>query len=276
MPRGAPATRPNDPLPRHDSGDLDSPDRLQWFRDHFDRSPREIIAFLEGDGITLTGRDVADVGCGEGIMDLGLTLRTKPRRFVGFDIVPTDRDDLLRRARHYKAAKELPTTLEFAVSQPTRIPASDASFDVVISWSAFEHVAQPDQLLREIRRILRPGGLLMLQLWPFFYSEHGSHLWHWFPDGFVNLHRGLEEVEATLREDTETDPAWIETKFRDYRELNGMSLDGLERAILGAGMYVTKLELLSHPIHLTPELNRWPLSDLAIAGVKLLANPQPA
>ena len=64
--------------------------------------------------------------------------------------------------------------------------------------------------------------------------------------------------------------------MRDYRELNGMSLDGLQRAILGAGMYVTKLELLSHPIHLTPELNRWPLSDLAIAGVKLLANPQPA
>lgn len=270
------ATTPNDPLPTLGDDDLDRPDRVQWFRDHLDGSAAEIIAFLGGDGITLTGRDVADVGCGEGIMDLGITLRAEPRRFVGFDIVPTDCEELLRRARHYGAAGELPATLEFAVSERGHIPAPNASFDVVISWSAFEHVVQPHELLREVRRILRPDGVFMLQLWPFFYSEHGSHLWHWFPEGFVNLRHRLEEVEATLRADTETDPAWIEVKLRDYRELNGMTLDQLQRAILGSGMYVAKLELLTHAVHLTPELSRWPLSDLGIAGVKLLAKPQPA
>jgi SAM-dependent methyltransferase len=212
---------------------------------------------LGGDGITLSERDVADVGCGEGIMDLGLVTKTRPRRFVGYDIARTDADELLRRARHYGAATELPAQLEFAVSDPTRIPAPDSSFDVAISWSAFEHVVQPDALLREVHRILRPDGVLMLQLWPFFYSEHGSHLWHWFEGGFVHLRHSLEEVETTLRADKETDPSWIETKLEHYRELNGMNLDGLHRAILGAGLYVTKLELLSHAVHLTPELNRW-------------------
>lgn len=267
--------QPNDPLPRVGDADLDAPERVQWFRDHFEQSPDEIIAFLGGDGISLEGRAVADIGCGEGIMDLALAIKGSPKRLTGFDINLTDSEDLLRRARHYGAADALPDNLEFKASEATRLPVPDGSYDIVVSWSAFEHVAEPERLLMEIRRVLRPHGVLMIQLWPFYFSEHGSHLWHWFPDGFVNLTHNPEEVEAQLRADTETDPEWIEAKLRDYRELNRLTVDGLQRAILASGMYVTKLELLSHPIHLSRALNVWPLTDLGIAGVKLLANPHP-
>lgn len=37
-------------------------------------------------------------------------------------------------------------------------------FDVAVAWATIEHVANPDEVLREIRRVLRPGGLLALSV----------------------------------------------------------------------------------------------------------------
>jgi SAM-dependent methyltransferase len=268
------ATNPvTDPLPDADAG-VDQGARSQWFHDHFTKAARETIDFLAGDHLSLEGKDVADVGCGDGITDLGLAVHGRPRRLVGFDINPTAVDHLLAEAQAEGVVSELPPALEFMTSGPIDLPVPDNSFDVVISWSAFEHVLRPVEVLNEIHRVLRPDGAFFLQLWPFYYSEHGSHLWHWFPDGFANLRHTDDEIEARLRADTQTDPAWIETKIRDNRELNRITLDGLQQAMLVAGLQPTKVELLSHTIRVTSELNRFPLSDLLNAGVKLLAVPR--
>ena len=71
----------------------------RWFADHHDAAPRAIIDFLGGDGISLEGLRVADVGSGDGVIDLGLVQRAAPAELVGFDIVPTNAETLLERAR---------------------------------------------------------------------------------------------------------------------------------------------------------------------------------
>jgi SAM-dependent methyltransferase len=266
---GAPVS---DILPSADGG-VDRGERSRWFHDHFGTAADEILEFLGGDGIDLAGKQVADLGCGDGITDLGVALKGRPARLTGFDINPTNVAHLREEARAEGVADDLPPNLAFERTGETSIPAPDDAFDVVTSWSAFEHVLQPVEVLREIRRILRPDGVFFLQLWPFYFSEHGSHLWHWFPDGFANLRHTDEEIEQRLRADTTTHPSWIETKLKDNRELNRITLDGLQQAMLVAGLQPTKVELLSHTMRLSPELNRFPLSDLAISGVKLLAVP---
>src|SRR5450756_279746 len=66
-----------------------------WFGDHFEKAATEVIDFLTASGIGLTGRDVADIGAGDGIIDLGVALKAKPARLVCFDITEADPERLL-------------------------------------------------------------------------------------------------------------------------------------------------------------------------------------
>ena len=243
----------------------------QWFFDHYAGAAEQIVDFLGGDGITLEGKRVADIGAGDGIIDLGLVHRGRPRSLVGFDIIPTNAPDLLRRARDQEVADELPRELEFRTSEPTRLPADDASFDIAVTWSAFEHVREPIGVLREIRRILTPSGILFLQLWPFYHSERGSHLWEWFP-GFHHLVDDSPAVEETVRANT-TNEVWSEYMLKEFRELNRITVDELQLAMQIAGLEIRKFELLTNPVHVPREALRYPLSVLGISGVKLLAVP---
>jgi len=52
--------------------------------------------------------------------------------------------------------------LNFQVADCTRLPYADEEFDRVVSFETLEHLAQQDQLLAEFRRVLKPGGFLVL------------------------------------------------------------------------------------------------------------------
>jgi len=53
----------------------------------------------------------------------------------------------------------------------TAIPVDDNRYDAVICNQVLEHVPEPADVLKELHRILKPNGLLVLSL-PFFYQEH--------------------------------------------------------------------------------------------------------
>lgn len=56
-----------------------------------------------------------------------------------------------------------------------RIPFEDAHFDSVLFNQVLEHVFHPDELLLEIKRILKPGGKLLISV-PFLWNEHEEPL----------------------------------------------------------------------------------------------------
>ncbi|HET9050796.1 MAG TPA: class I SAM-dependent methyltransferase [Candidatus Dormibacteraeota bacterium] len=241
-----------------------------WFWDHYDEAASKLIDFLAGYGVGLAGRDVADIGCGDGIIDLGIVHKAAPARLVGYDVNPTNLDHLRGECRREGISDALPESLEFAVCGETSIPAADSSFDAVVSWSAFEHIAEPTPVLREVRRILRPGGLVFIQVWPFYFSEHGSHLTEWFPEGFAQLVHSRDEVEARVRGGA-TDPAWAEYMLNAH--LNRITVDDLHRHLLTAGLRVAKLHLLSDAVHVPAALAHYPPSWIGVTGVLLLASP---
>jgi SAM-dependent methyltransferase len=242
-----------------------------WWDAHFESAASQVLDFLAGDNISLAGKRVADVGCGDGITDLGLVLRGRPERLVGFDLLTTDVDDLARLAKEHADIDELPDNLFFASSEERRIPAADHSFDVVVSWSAFEHIADPAAVLREIRRVLTHHGVLFIQLWPFFDAAHGTHLVDWFPEGFAQHRYTEDEILARVRSrgDQELGARLIDI----YQTLNKITLDDLGAALRETGFRVAKIALDAEEVHLPEEVAHLPLSQVAVSGVKLLAIP---
>lgn len=100
------------------------------------------------------GSDVLEVGCGTGL----ILKRVAPvaRRAVGLDISP----NMLERARE--------RGLETVEGTATHLPFDDSSFDLVYSFKVLAHVEDIQKALGEISRVLRPGGVAMLD----FYNRH--------------------------------------------------------------------------------------------------------
>lgn len=246
----------------------------RWFWQHYRDAAGQIVNFCQAQEVALAGREIADVGCGDGIMALGLCQHARPKRLVGFDIVATNTEILLERARSAGVAEALPAELEFRASEPVRLPAEDDAFDFVYSWSAFEHIATPAEVLGEIRRVLRPGGSFFLQLWPFYRSAHGSHLWDWFNDEFHHLTASMPDTVAAVQASDRHSPEHTAYMVREFQHLNQVTLDELQRAALAAGFTVSAFELITAPVKLTPALQRYAWCDLAVGGIKLLAQAQ--
>jgi SAM-dependent methyltransferase len=248
-------------------------DPSRWFAEHFDRAAQEVIDFITSDGIALEGATIADIGSGDGIMDLGVALSARPAKLVGFDIRPTDPEALRRAMRAAGIEEELPDAnrLAFVESDVAAIPAPNDIFDVVFSWSVFEHVDQPIVMLQEIHRILKPGGVFFLQIWPFFGSQHGGHLWQSIDEPFVHLNRSPFRLEDELRGKRGTDTS--RSADDEFRSLNRITVDALQRALLAAHLRIAKVELIAETVHIPPSLAHLPISDLAISGIKLLASP---
>ena len=243
-----------------------------WFREHFDEAAGQVLAFLDGAG-GIADRVVADIGCGDGIIDLGLVLKGKPRKLVGYDMRATDTDALRRTAAVAGVADALPEQLSFATSTADHVPSEDDAFDLVVTWSVFEHVARPVPMFNEINRILKPDGVLFLQLWPFFFSEHGGHLWPHYEEPFPHLTHADDAIREHIRGRSGTDRS-RQDAVDEYESLNRISLDQLHAAILAAGLIVTKLELLTNAVHIPRELAHLPPTLIGVGGVKLLAVPR--
>lgn len=240
-----------------------------WFNAHYEQAAEQVLEFFAGDGISLEGKSVADIGCGDGIIDLGVALKAQPDRLVGFDILTHDIEELQERAAKYAGIEKLPDNLYFCVSDTTRLPAEDDEFDFVISWSAFEHIEDPVAILQEIRRVLRPHGVLFIQLWPFYHSAHGTHLVDWFPEGFAQFRHTNEEILRRVRSSGEQQMA--SDMIEAYRTLNGITADGLQDALRQAGFRIVKVALNSEAVHIPVEASHLPLSQVAVSGIKLLA-----
>jgi len=142
-----------------------NPGRLRtwWRRQEFDPGPLGWLAnpfYFARRGLRdglgeffprLTG-EVVDVGCGRQPYRAMLPAS----RYVGLDLeTPRSRE----------------TGLADAYYDGRTFPFAEGSFDGALCSEVLEHVFNPDEFLREIHRVLRPGGCLLLAV-PFVWDEH--------------------------------------------------------------------------------------------------------
>ena len=119
------------------------------------------------------GIDVLDVGCGSGRALKRLARLYPDSRFTGYDFC----EDAVAAARQDK-----PDNLVFEVKDVTRLGQQQERFDLVTAFDAIHDQIRPDLVLAGIRRVLKPGGLFLMQdiketspLAPFLYTISCMH-----------------------------------------------------------------------------------------------------
>ena len=124
---------------------------------------KPLLAWLAAQDVA--GLRVLDVGCGDRPYD---PLFASAAEIVGFDRPGNPHADV-----H---------------GEIEAIPVEDASFDVVLCLQVLEHVPDPAAAVRELRRVVRPGGRVLLTthgIYPF--HPNPEDLWRW-------THTGLEKL----------------------------------------------------------------------------------
>ena len=105
-----------------------------------------------------TGMRLLDVGCGPGTVTVGLARAVSPGTVIGIDLST----DVLEFARSH-AASEAVGNVSFAVGDVYQLDFDDGALDCVYANQLLQHLTDPVRALRELRRVLRPDGILAVR-----------------------------------------------------------------------------------------------------------------
>lgn len=246
-----------------------------WFFRHFDHAAPTTGSYLLKDSELLRGR-ILDVGCGDGITDLGMFLRYQPQRLVGIDPFGGYRRLAEVAAKEHISLDPWPEGLEFYDADANHLPFADDSFDVVVSWGSVEHIAGGYlQALREIKRVLRPDGLMFIHP-GLFYSNAGSHLGEFSDESFFHLKKSPENLRDFIlntpprRMDRAGHVASNAEYWQWYTELNRITVSRFEQELRALQFEPWRVAIRTQDIiEYTPEILDYPMQDLATTELYL-------
>jgi SAM-dependent methyltransferase len=116
-----------------------------------------------------SGMRLLDVGCGPGTITMDLADAVGP---TGRVTALERTQDALRLARD-EAARRSTVNVDFVVGDVAALDLPDDGFDVVHAHQVLQHLDDPVQALREMRRVCRPGGVVAVR-----ESDYGAFVWH--------------------------------------------------------------------------------------------------
>jgi ubiquinone/menaquinone biosynthesis C-methylase UbiE len=102
------------------------------------------------------GLRLLDVGCGPGSITTGVAAAVAPGVTVGIDLQPV-------QVVQAQATTRTAATLRFACADAYHLPFLDSSFDAVFAHAVVMHLREPVRALAELRRVLRPDGVIGLR-----------------------------------------------------------------------------------------------------------------
>ena len=171
---------------------------------------------------------VVDFGCGLGHQSVAL-VRDEDCHVCGLDTNRKTLDKAIQYARGFQLPEG---RLEFRESVSRDMWGA---FDVVISKDAMEHYPEPAATLEEMKRLLKPGGRLLVTFGPPWFAPYGSHMHFFCKVPWLNLlftERTVMSVRARFRSDGAT-------RYEDCESgLNKMSIGKFERLVAASGLIV--------------------------------------
>jgi ubiquinone/menaquinone biosynthesis C-methylase UbiE len=237
-------------------------------RDYYRRSARSLLRRLRAHGLAPEATRLLEIGCGTGYMTFAAAAEGVAEA-VGLDRELTGYDAAAERPRMVQAffgGSELPVSARLETGDIHALPFGDGDFDAVVSFSTVEHLGDLPAALREVARVLRPGGLSYHVVDPWFGPGGGHSLCILdFPWGHCRLDEHAFERYVRAHRPHEADEAM--SFYRHGFQSPRLTLAETEVALVEAGF-----ELLdwtetrsAHPLH------RSSLDGRALADVVRLA-----
>jgi SAM-dependent methyltransferase len=210
-------------------------------------------------------RRVLEVGCGDGMV--GFALST-----FGHEAVLTDLEDWRdKRAAHLRFVK---------TDASAGLPLPDNSFDFACSYNTFEHLPDPLAAVRDIARVIKPGGLIHLDFNPLYASPWGMHAYRMLRMPYPQFLFSEPFVEAALKRMVIHDLGQERTELQP---MNRWRLEQFRAAWREAGLIVVHENLYRADDHLQlvadyPEAfggRGLTLDDLTVAGMEVTLRVPP-
>ena len=114
----------------------------------------------------LPGQKVLDVGCGPGNITIDLARHVPQGHVTGVDVAAA----AIELATH--APREGVENVDFVLGDGYHLAFADDSFDVAYAHQVLQHTSDPVAVLTDMRRVLRPGGLLAVR-----EADYGAFTW---------------------------------------------------------------------------------------------------
>lgn len=147
------------------SGEHYSPDMIGmldalWGEGFLSPGGPEEVARIVGD-CSVRGLDLLDIGCGTGGIDIELVKTHGVAHVTGVDV----EDGVLSHARALIARHGLEGRVKLMKVEPGPLPFPAEAFDVVFSKDSIIHIHDKHELMAEVFRVLKPGGLFLASDW---------------------------------------------------------------------------------------------------------------
>ncbi len=171
------------------------------------------------------GKIWLDVGCGTGSLSKLILKTQKPAKIISVDSSEEFISYAIKNVNH--------PSVQFNVGNAKTLNIDSASIDAVVSGLALNFFPDPEIVIREMMRVIKPGGKIGIFLWD--YSE-GMQMLRYFWDAAVELNNKAKEFDEGLRfpvckkgqleillgktglKDVEEIPIEINTYFKDFND----------------------------------------------------------
>ena len=140
-------------------------------------------AFLEFTGLA-AGDKLLDVGCGTGSLTFELAGRAEPKEIHAIDYAPT----FVEAARH----RNTDPRVKIEQADATALPFTDGQFDRAMAMLVLHFVPDAPLAIREMRRVVRPGGVVAAVVWDHLGGMTGMRM-------IVDTIAALSETGRQLR-----------------------------------------------------------------------------
>lgn len=111
---------------------------------------------------------ILDVGCGPGSITVDLAALVPDGKVIGVDAVST----VLQQAEALAESRDL-KNLSFQTVDANNLPFTDSTFDIVFCHQVLQHVKDPVGILKEMRRVAKPGGIVAAR-----ESDYKGFVWY--------------------------------------------------------------------------------------------------